>query len=122
MATFIALKQIQSGSALEAAAEVGSDFSQSVIAIVSSSLVAVLPDGIVSSSAQVEFDEIIGVTDFSSSIHSTRTALISQVAAVYTALDARVDDLEIFSSSLNSTYATDYELGVTTSVMDSGEF
>jgi hypothetical protein len=90
MATFIALKQIESGSSLEAAAEIGSDFSQSVISIVSSSVVGVLPDGIISSSAQVEL-----------------------MAA---------GDYGTFTASLNTTYATDYELEVTTSVMDSGEF
>lgn len=90
MATFIALKQIESGSALETAAGVGTDFSQSVIAIVSSSVVGVLPDGIISSSVQVQ--------------------LMS------------AGDYGTFTSSLNTTYATDYELEVTTSVMDSGEF
>ncbi len=90
MATFIALKQIESGSSLEAAAEIGSDFSQSVIAIVSSSVVGVLPDGLISSSTQIE--------------------LMS------------AGDYGTFTASLNTTYATDYELEVTTSVMDSGEF
>lgn len=90
MATFIALKQIESGSSLQLAADIGSDFSQSVIAIVSSSVIGVLPDGLISSSAQVEL-----------------------MAA---------GDYGIFTASLDTTYATDYELEVTTSVMDSGEF
>lgn len=90
MATFIALKQIESGSALETAAGVGTDFSQSVIAIVSSSVIGVLPDGIISSSTQVQ--------------------LMS------------AGDYGTFTASLDTTYATDYELEVTTSVMDSGEF
>jgi hypothetical protein len=140
MANLIRLKQIESGDALSVAANVGSDFSASVQTIVSQSLDtqfsqsivnivvnnvgAILPDGLVSSSAQIEFNQIVGVTDFSSSLYSTRTALVSQVASVYTALDSRVDSLEVFSSSLNNTYATDIELATTTSNLsvDMGEF
>ena len=54
MATLIRLKQIESGSQLQTSADLGNDISQSVINIVSSSIVGVLPDGIVSSSAQIE--------------------------------------------------------------------
>lgn len=90
MATYIALKQIESGSALQTSAEIGSDFSQSVIEIVSSSLVGVLPDGLISSSTQVQ--------------------LMS------------AGDYGTFTASLDTTYATDYELEVTTSLMDSGEW
>ena len=168
MATFIRLKQIESGSALSTAANVGTDLTSSIQSVVSQSLQAelsqsivniivnnvsaILPDGVVSSSAQIEFNQIIGVTDFSSSLYSTRTALVSQVASVYTALDGRVhslesfsasvddkvisleyfstsvDDrvtsLEYFSSSLDTTFATDVELAVTTSNLnvDMGEW
>lgn len=54
MATLIRLKQIESGSALETAASVGSDFSASVIEIVSSSIVGVLPEGVISGSSQLD--------------------------------------------------------------------
>lgn len=90
MATFIALKQIESGSALQLAAAIGTDLSQSIINIVSSSLVAALPDGIVSSSAQIQ---LMSASDYG-----------------------------IFTASLDTTYATDYELELSTSVLDSGEF
>ena len=91
MATLIRLKQIESGSSLELAAEVGADFSQSVINIVSSSIVGVLPDNIVSSSTQI------------------------------TLLDA--SGYGAFTESLNITYATDYEVYVTSSyILDQGEF
>ena len=82
---------------------------------------------------------------FSSSLYNTRTALVSQVASVYTVLDGRTHALEhfteslnirankleqfsasieIFSASLNNTYATDVELATTTSNLniDMGEF
>lgn len=91
MASLIRLKQIESGSALQTSAEVGTDFSQSVINIVSSSIVGVLPDGIVTSSAQI------------------------------TLLDA--SGYGAFTESLNITYATDYEVYVTSSyIIDQGEF
>jgi hypothetical protein len=91
MATLIRLKQIESGSQLQTSADLGNDISQSVINIVSSSIVGVLPDGIVSSSSQIE--------------------LLS--ASGYNA----------FTESLNITYATDYEVFVTSSlILDQGEF
>ena len=91
MASLIRLKQIESGSALQTSAELGTDFSQSVINIVSSSIVGVLPDNIVSSSAQI------------------------------TLLDA--SGYGAFTESLNITYATDYEVYVTSSyILDQGEF
>jgi len=70
MANLIRLKQIESGSALQVSAEVGADFSASVNDIVSQSIQttfsasivqiitnnvgAVLPDGVISSSAQLD--------------------------------------------------------------------
>lgn len=91
MATLIRLKQIESGSELQTSANVGADFSASVIEIVSQSIVGVLPDGIVSGSSQIE--------------------LLS--ASGYAA----------FTESLNITYATDYEVYVTSSyILDQGEF
>jgi hypothetical protein len=91
MATLIRLKQIESGSALQTSADLGNNVSQSIINIVSSSIAGVLPDGIVSSSAQIE--------------------LLS--ASGYNA----------FTESLNITFATDYEVFVTSSlILDQGEF
>lgn len=59
MASLIQLKQIESSSALIAAADIGADFSQSVIDIVTSNVQAILPAGVISSSAQLtqSFDE-----------------------------------------------------------------
>jgi len=53
MATFIQLKQLESSSALQLAANLGTDFSQSVINVVSASIVGVLPNNLVSSSIQI---------------------------------------------------------------------
>jgi len=53
MATFIQLKQLESSSALQLAADLGTDFSQSVIDVVSASIVGVLPNNLVSSSIQI---------------------------------------------------------------------
>jgi len=91
MASLIRLKQIESSSFLEQAGQIGADFSQSVINVVSGEIVGVLPDGIVSASAQI------------------------------TLLDA--SGYGAFTESLNITYATDYEVFVTSSyILDQGEF
>ena len=91
MATLIRLKQIESGSQLQTSADLGNNISQSIINIVSSSIVGVFPDGIVSGSSQIE--------------------LLS--ASGYNA----------FTESLNITFATDYEVFVTSSlILDQGEF
>jgi hypothetical protein len=106
MANLIRLKQIESGSALQTSAELGTDFSASVNSIVSQSLEtslsasivqiitnnvgAVLPDGVVSSSAQV--------------------------------VDILVP-LNQFTASLDLTYATDAEVFYTSSqIIDQGEW
>jgi hypothetical protein len=54
MANLIRLKQIESSSLLATASVLGTDFSQSVIDVITSEVVAVLPDGIISSSAQLD--------------------------------------------------------------------
>ena len=54
MASLIRLKQIESGSALQTNADLGNNFSQSVYNIISSSVVGVLPDGVVSGSSQLD--------------------------------------------------------------------
>jgi hypothetical protein len=54
MAQLIQLKQIESSSALATAADVGSDFSQSVIDVVTGEVVGVLPSGVISGSTQLD--------------------------------------------------------------------
>jgi hypothetical protein len=70
MANLIRLKQIESGSALQVSAEVGADFSQSVLNIVINDVAAVLPDGVVSSSAQV-VDILVPLNQFTASLDLT---------------------------------------------------
>jgi hypothetical protein len=90
MANLIRLKQIESGSSLSNAAAIGGDFSQSVISIISTSVVNLLPTGLVSGSSQV-----IGI----------------------------LNPLNQFTASLGDTFATDYEVFVTTSnIIDQGEW
>jgi hypothetical protein len=60
MANLIRLKQIESGSFLNTAATIGQDFSQSVIDIITTEVTAVLPDGIISSSAQIVLGDTTG--------------------------------------------------------------
>lgn len=148
MATFIRLKQIESGSALQQSAAAGTDFSASVNAIVSQSLEtslsqsivniivnnvqAALPDGIVSSSAQINLSEATGnisasqivgeiladSIDFADIIN--KPTLVSGSQQIIGVLDS----LNTFTASLDSTFATDVELAVTTSNLniDMGEF
>ena len=60
MANLIRLKQIESGSFLNTAATIGQDFSQSVVDIIVGEVTAVLPDGVISSSAQIVLGDTTG--------------------------------------------------------------
>ena len=62
MANLIRLKQIESSSLLATASVLGTDFSQSVIDVITSEVVAVLPDGVISSSAQLDGSTIKNLT------------------------------------------------------------
>lgn len=110
MANLIKLKQIESGSALQVAADTGTDFSQSVNNIVSQSIQttfsasivqiitnnvgAVLPDGLISSSAQLDGTTIKNLTI--STINADRYSLvISGAASVVDATNlSGTDDFE----------------------------
>ena len=98
MANLIRLKQIESGSALQSSADVGIDFSQSVINIITSEVAGVLPDGLVSGSAQI-IDILIPLNQHSASINE-------------------------FTASLDNTFATDAELAISQSNInvDMGEW
>ena len=71
MASLIRLKQIESGSSLELAAGVGSDFSQSVINIIQDNVAGTLPAGVVSSSLDITF-----ATDYE--VYVTSSQIIDQ--------------------------------------------
>jgi hypothetical protein len=129
MASLIKLKQIESGSALQTSAEVGTNFSQSVINVITTEIVGVLPDGVVSSSVQIELISASGYQELTTEVGLT---IISGGGFVTTAsfnpytesIDVRMDSLENFSSSLDFTYATDAELAISQSniSVDMGEF
>ena len=62
MAQLIQLKQIESSSALQNAADVGTDFSQSVIDVVTGEVVGILPDGLISGSSQLDGSTFKNIT------------------------------------------------------------
>lgn len=124
MANLIRLKQIESGSALQTSAEIGSDFSQSVVNIITSEVQGVLPDGVVSGSSQIYISGTIGYNDIatdievavissslsasqvliSSSISSSIAATLSGSALSVTALSQSVSaSLNLFNSSYTTT-------------------
>ena len=124
MANLIRLKQIESGSALQTSAEIGSDFSQSVVNIITSEVQGVLPDGVVSGSSQIYISGTIGYNDIatdievavissslsasqvliSSSISSSIAATLSGSALSVTALSQSVSaSLNLFNSKYTTT-------------------
>ena len=157
MANLIRLKQIESGSALQTSADIGTDFSQSVINIIQDNVAATLPDGVVSGSSQIYITGTIGYNDIatdlevavissslsasqeliSSSISSSIAATLSGSALSVTALSQSVSaslhiisasyttttSFHSYTSSLGDTFATDYEVYITSSnIIDQGEF
>jgi len=147
MANFIRLKQIESGSALTTAASTGTDFSasvqnavsqslqtslsQSIINVIVNNVEAILPEGVISSSAQVNLSlasgnisssQIVGEIladsiDFADVLN--KPTLVSGSAQVIGILNS----LNQFTGSLNDTYATDAELTTTSSlIVDQGEW
>ena len=155
MANFIRLKQIESGSSLQTSAQIGTDFSASVTNIVSQSIEttfsasivqiitnnvgAVLPDGVISSSAQVVLSDTSGNLTGSRVIGGTQASSIEyanilnvptlvsgseQVIDILIPLNQHSASINQFTASLDSTFATDAELAFTTSHLsiDMGEF
>jgi hypothetical protein len=132
MATLIRLKQIESGSALQTSAEIGTDFSQSVVNIVESEIVAFLPDGVVSASAQIILGDTVGQLSGSRVIGDIAATSVNyeDIIGLPTLVSGSqqvigiLDSLNEFTASLDNTFATDVELAVTTSNLniDMGEF
>jgi len=148
MANLIRLKQIESGSALQQSAEIGTDFSasvneivsqsiqttfsQSIVNIITNNVAAVLPNGVISSSAQIiladttgslTVSRVVGGTQASSIEYENilnRPTLVSGSSQIISILQP----LNQFTSSLDNTFATDAELTVTASNLniDMGEW
>ena len=143
MASLIRLKQIESGSSLQSAADVGADFSASVYEIIDGA-------GLISSSAQVNlvaasnYAEFVVQLDVTMSSDLERQIVSSSLAqtigilsqtylttgsfnsytqSVSQSFSASSATHTQFSASLNDIYATDYEVYVTSSqIIDQGEF
>ena len=139
MANFIRLKQIESGSALNTAAQVGNDFSQSVINVITSEVGAVLPEGVISSSAQVVLSDTTGSLTGSRVVGGTQASSIeygnilnkptlvsgsSQVIDILNPLNQHSASINQFTTSLDNTFATDAELTLSQSNIniDMGEW
>ena len=126
MANLIRLKQIESGSALSTSAQIGTDFSQSVINIVQDNIAATLPDGIVSGSSQIFITGTIGyndlATDLEVAVVSSSIAATISVVAAGTGF-VTTGSFHAYTSSLGNTFATDQEVYLTASaIIDQGEF
>ena len=126
MANLIRLKQIESGSALSTSAQIGTDFSQSVIDIITSEVQAVLPEGVVSGSSQIFITGTIGyndlATDLEVAVVSSSIAATINVVAAGTGF-VTTGSFHAYTSSLGNTFATDLEVYQTASaIIDQGEF
>ena len=126
MANLIRLKQIESGSALSTSAQIGTDFSQSVINIITSEVQAVLPEGVVSGSSQIFITGTIGyndlATDLEVAVVSSSIAATINVVAAGTGF-VTTGSFHAYTSSLGNTFATDQEVYLTASaIIDQGEF
>ena len=115
------------------------ELSQSIINVIVNNVNAVLPDGIISSSTQVNLSQasgnisssqIIGTiladsVDFADIINKpTLVSGSEQIIDILIPLNQHSASINTFTASLDSTFATDIELAVTTSNLniDMGEF
>ena len=125
MATLIRLKQLESGSFLNTAATIGQDFSQSVVDIISTEVVAILPDGVVSSSVQVDLLQTTNFVGFSSSISNSiadiTNDLIQLSASISTSIAETNNDIITLSSSVSASFGNVYtQLANITGSIESG--
>ena len=101
MANLIRLKQIESGSALTSAANIGVDINSSVVSIISSSL----------SGALAILATDVEVAAVSASIAATGRGFVT------------TGSFNSYTASLGDTFATDLEVYLTSSnIIDQGEF
>jgi len=92
MASLIRLKQLESSSALYDAAAAGADFSQSVVGVMTGNVVGILPENVISSSAQLDGTVIKNLT-ISTTNADNYSLIISGAVAVVdaTALTGSLD-------------------------------
>ena len=133
MASLIRLKQIESGSSLELAAGVGADFSQSVIHIIQDNVAATLPDGVVSSSAQINLVSASNYAGFvvqldltMSSDLETRvvSSSLAQTIGILSQTYVTTGSFNAYTQSVSQSFsASAVTLYVTSSqIIDQGEF
>jgi hypothetical protein len=125
MASLIRLKQIESGSSLQDAADIGADINTQVIGIVSSSLsgaLSLITTDIEVAAISASIAASIGIVATGVGLVTTGSfnSYTQSVSQSFSASSAIHNE---FSSSLNSVYATDYEVYITSSqIIDQGEF
>ncbi len=112
MATLIRLKQLESGSTLQAAAAVGEDFTGSVYEVIDAA-------GLFSSSAQVLLVSASGYNELATDLE---VAAISASITATSLTFVTTASFNSYTASLGDTFATDEELFLTSSLMDAGEF
>jgi hypothetical protein len=133
MANLIRLKQIESGSFLNTAATIGQDFSQSVVDIIIGEVTAVLPEGVISSSAQIVLGDTTGQLSGSRVIGDIAATSINyediiglptlvsgsaQIIDILIPLNQHSASINQFTASLDNTFATDAELAFSQSNID----
>jgi hypothetical protein len=112
MATLIRLKQLESGSFLNTAATIGQDFSQSVVDIVEGEIVAFLPDGVVSSSAQINVRQTTNFVEFSSSISNSFGDIYTELASITGSIESGLSASVATSFSQSNAIFTQFSSSV----------
>ena len=132
MANLIRLKQIESSALLESASAIAADFSAAVLGIVTGSVVGSLPDGVVSSSVQIDLVSASNYAGFvvqldltMSSDLETRvvSSSLAQTIGILSQTYLTTGSFNSYTSSLGNIFATDVEVYQTASaIIDQGEF
>ena len=132
MANLIRLKQIESGSSLQTSAQIGTDFSASVNQIVSQSLEttlsasiveiiinnvsAVLPDGVISSSAQIDLLQTTNFVEFSSSISNSFGDVYIELASITGSIETGLSASVATSFSQSNAIFTQFSSSINTQI------
>ncbi len=116
MANLIRLKQIESGSALQTSAEIGADFSQSVVNIITSEVQAVLPEGVISSSTQVNVLQTTNFVEFSSSISTSFVNVYTQLASITGSIETGLSASVATSFSQSNAIFTQFSSSINTQI------
>jgi hypothetical protein len=116
MANLIRLKQIESGSFLNTAATIGQDFSQSVVDIITGEVIGVLPEGVVSSSIQVDILQTTNFAGFSSSISNSFGDIYTELASITGSIESGLSASVATSFSQSNAIFTQFSSSITTQI------